>query len=144
LTATIDIASLIPHAGRMCLLERVLEWDEARIALATATQLDPDNPLRSRGRLRAIHLCEYGAQAMAVHGALVARAAGVAVVAGLLVSLRAVRLHCAFIEELPGELVVTGERLHDGGSSWQYGFGVMHQGVPLAEGRAAVMARRAG
>ena len=137
--AAIDIAGLIPHAGRMRLLERVLEWDEAHIALATASHRDPHNPLRSGGRLRAIHLCEYGAQAMAVHGGLVARAGGNGIVGGLLVSLRDVRMHCAFVDGLPGELVVTGERLHDGGTSWQYAFCVTHEDALLASGRAAVM-----
>jgi len=70
-----DVASLVPHAGRMCLLQRVLDWDESTVRLATATHRDPANPLRSDGRLRAIHLCEYGAQAMAVHGGLRARLA---------------------------------------------------------------------
>ena len=46
-----------------------------------------DNPLRINGRLRAVNLCEYGAQAMAVHGGLrgTVRAS---TEAGLLVSLR--------------------------------------------------------
>ncbi|MGH8327695.1 MAG: phosphotransferase, partial [Steroidobacteraceae bacterium] len=84
------IAALIPHQGAMCLLERVLEWDAEHAVLATATHRSPDNPLRSCGRLRALHLCEYGAQAMAVHGGLVARAAGSQARPALLVSLREV------------------------------------------------------
>lgn len=139
----IDIASLIPQAGHMCLLERVLDWNDTHVRLATTTHRAADNPLRSAGRLRALHLCEYGAQAMAVHGGLTARAAGQAARGGLLVSLRGVRLYCRFVEELPGELLVTGERLHDGGTSWQYAFSVVHAGVLLAEGRAAVIAQAA-
>ena len=100
------IAGLIPHAGSMCLLERVVEWTPERVMLATATHRSHDNPLRSDGRLRAVHLCEYGAQAMAVHGGLVARAAGETAQPGLLVSLRDVRLLVEYIDDLPGELVV--------------------------------------
>jgi predicted hotdog family 3-hydroxylacyl-ACP dehydratase len=143
MSGTPDIRTLIPHAGRMCLLERVLDWDDRRIRLATTTHRAADNPLRSAGRLRALHLCEYGAQAMAVHGGLTAQAAGGGPRGGLLVSLRGVRLHCRFVEDLPGELLVSAECLHDGGTSWQYGFAVTHEGTPLAEGRAAVMAQGA-
>ncbi len=136
------LAALIPHRGAMCLLDRVLEWDADRILLATATHRSPDNPLRSRGRLRALHLCEYGAQAMAVHGGLLAQAAGERAQPGLLVSLREVALHCDHLESLAGELEVEARRLLESAGSWQYAFAVRHRGGPLAEGRAAVMARR--
>jgi predicted hotdog family 3-hydroxylacyl-ACP dehydratase len=136
------IAALIPHQGAMCLLERVLEWDAERILLATATHRSPDNPLRSQGRLRALHLCEYGAQAMAVHGGLAAQTAGASAQPGLLVSLREVALRRDYIDDLPGDLAVEARRLMESGESWQYTFAVRHEGKLLAEGRAAVMARR--
>lgn len=135
------IAGLIPHAGSMCLLERVVEWTPERVMLATATHRSHDNPLRSDGRLRAVHLCEYGAQAMAVHGGLVARAAGETAQPGLLVSLRDVRLLVEYIDDLPGELVVEATRLHAAPGSWQYRFSVLHAGKELVGGRAAVMLR---
>ena len=65
----VSIAALIPHQGSMCLLERIVDWDE-RASCWRRTAIAPDNPLRVEDKLRAIHLCEYGAQAMAVHGAL--------------------------------------------------------------------------
>ena len=68
--------TLIPHQGAMCLLDDVVAWDDQRIHARSDSHRRDDNPLRSDGRLRAVHLCEYGAQAMAVHGGLVARAAG--------------------------------------------------------------------
>jgi predicted hotdog family 3-hydroxylacyl-ACP dehydratase len=135
------IAGLIPHAGSMCLLERVIEWTPERVMLATTTHRALDNPLRSGGRLRAIHLCEYGAQAMAVHGGLVARAAGEKAQPGLLVSLRDVRLLVEYVDDLPGELVVEATRLHAAPGSWQYRFSVLHAGKELVGGRAAVMLR---
>ena len=60
----VPISSLVPHQGTMCLLERVIEWDDRRVVLETATHRSPSNPLRSNGRLRSLALCEYGAQAM--------------------------------------------------------------------------------
>jgi predicted hotdog family 3-hydroxylacyl-ACP dehydratase len=133
------IAALIPHQGTMCLNERVLEWDADHVRLASRTHRAADNPLRRRGRLRAIHLCEYGAQAMAIHGGLCAQAAGARAQPGLLVSLRAVAFHIDFVDQLSGELNVEAERLLDSGNSWQYAFRISHEGRVLAEGRAAVM-----
>src|SRR5262245_26446045 len=106
----------------MCLLERVVAWDGERITLATTTHRAAGNPLRRHGRLRAVHLCEYGAQAMAVHGALCARAAGGVAQPGLLVSLRAVRFAVDAMEALDGELVVEAGRLLETPDSWQYQF----------------------
>jgi predicted hotdog family 3-hydroxylacyl-ACP dehydratase len=135
------IAALIPHQGEMCLLERVIEWDKDRIVLATSTHRSPTNPLLHEGRLRAIHLCEYGAQAMAVHGGLVAQSEGRQAQPGFLVSLRDVQLGIDFIEALAGDLRVTAQRLLETPASWQYAFTIEHEGITLATGRAAVVAR---
>ena len=43
-------AALIPHQGSMCLLERVVEWDDQHVVLETATHRSPANPLRADGR----------------------------------------------------------------------------------------------
>lgn len=134
-----DWEALIPHRGLMCLLDGVLRWDAATIHACSGSHARADNPLRSGGRLRALHLCEYGAQAMAVHGGLLARAAGACAAPGLLVSLRAVDLQREFVDDLPGLIDVHGERLLAGDSSWQYAFRVEHDGTLLARGRAAVM-----
>jgi predicted hotdog family 3-hydroxylacyl-ACP dehydratase len=76
---------------------------------------------------------------MAVHGGLLARAAGTRAEPGLLVSLRAVDLHRARIDDLPGELDVHASRLLGGDGSWQYAFRIEHAGTVLASGRAAVV-----
>jgi predicted hotdog family 3-hydroxylacyl-ACP dehydratase len=138
-----EIAALIPHQGAMCLLERVVEWDAEHIVLLTATHRSATNPLRSGGRLRALHLCEYAAQAMAVHGGLLARAAGSQAPPGMLVSLREVQLSWAHIDDLPGELRICAARLLAGPESWQYGFSVHHGEELVARGRAAIVARKA-
>jgi predicted hotdog family 3-hydroxylacyl-ACP dehydratase len=135
------IAALIPHQGAMCLLDRVIEWDADGIVLSTATHRSAANPLRLDGRLRALHLCEYGAQAMAVHGGLAAQAVGQRAKPGFLVSLRDVQLHIDFIDQLDGELRVTAQRLLESSGSWQYTFAVAFGSAVLATGRAAVVAR---
>ena len=133
------IAALIPHQGRMCLWDEVLDWDAGTIRLRSRGHRDPAHPLRSHGRLRAVHLCEYGAQAMAVHGGLRASVGGTAAQPGLLVALRDVRLHAGRIDDLAGELEGEAQVLVESGSSQQYAFRISHAGTLLAEGRAAVI-----
>ncbi|MBN6149117.1 phosphotransferase [Xanthomonas sp. AmX2] len=133
------IAALVPHQGLMCLWEEVLEWDAQRIVLRSHAHRAAGHPLRSGGRLRALHLCEYGAQAMAVHGGLLGRASGQPVRPGVLVALRAVQLQVAYLDDLPGALQGQAEVLLQGEDSQQYAFRIEHAGVLLAEGRASVM-----
>lgn len=135
-----DWSSLIPHQGAMCLLDEIVAWNAGAIHARSESHRDPANPLRSDGRLRALHLCEYGAQAMAVHGGLVAREAGGRAEPGFLVSLRAVELAVERVDDLPGAIDVHAERLLGGEGSWQYAFRIEHAGRLLASGRAAVIA----
>jgi predicted hotdog family 3-hydroxylacyl-ACP dehydratase len=132
-----DIAALIPHQGGMCLLEDVIEWDESRIVLTTSTHRSADNPLRVDGKLRAVHLTEYGAQAMAVHGAL--KAAPGRAPPGMLVSLRAVTFAREYIHDLAGSLRVEATCLQATEASQQYSFRITHDDQTVAEGRAAVL-----
>ena len=134
-----DILALVPHQGAMCLWDEVVAWDAQSIRLRAGNHRDPAHPLRSGGRLHALHLCEYGAQAMAVHGGLLARHAGGRAAAGMLVALRGVTLHVARIDDLAGPLECEAEALVAGATGQQYAFRITHGGALLAEGRAAVM-----
>lgn len=136
-----DWAHLIPHAGAMCLLEEVVDWDATRLHARSATHQHADNPLRADGMLHAVNLCEYAAQAMAVHGALRAREVDGTARPGFLVALRDVVLRVERIDDLPGRLQVHVECLIALPDSLQYAFRVEHRGALLAAGRAAVMLR---
>ena len=131
------IAALIPHQGEMCLWEHIVEWDDARIVLETHSHRSLDNPLRANGKLRAVHLCEYGAQAMAVHGAL--KAAPERAPPGMLVSLRSVTFARDYVDDLTDALRVEAVCLQAGDSSQQYSFKITNAGETIAEGRAAVL-----
>ena len=135
-----DWSALIPHSGAMCLLDEVVAWDADSLHARTRSHARSDNPLRSDGRLRALHLAEYGAQAMAVHGGLRARAQGAVAAPGYLVSLRDVELAVARIDDIGDALDVHAQRLLAGDGHWQYAFRVEHAGRVLAQGRAAVIA----
>ncbi|MCC8362988.1 phosphotransferase [Lysobacter sp. A6] len=136
------IESLVPHAGAMCLWDEVIAWDATRVELRSNGHRDAAHPLRSGDLLRAVHLCEYGAQAMAVHGGLLARERGGVAPPGMLVALRGVELHCARIDDLPGPLECDAEALIASDDAQQYRFAIRHRGTLLAEGRAAVMLRQ--
>ena len=142
MTAVIDLSKLIPHQGTMCLLERVVDWNDARITLESSSHRSHSNPLRANGRLRAIHLCEYGAQAMAVHGALRSQGSDDRPKPGMLVSLRNVKLQVDYIEDLEGDLMIEAECLQSMADSLQYTFRVTHRDALLAEGRAMVILGR--
>lgn len=134
-----DWAALIPHAGSMCLLDEVVDWDATRLHARSTSHRRVDHPLRADGRLHAVNLCEYAAQAMAVHGALRARADDGSARAGFLVALREVTLEVERIDDLPGRLQVSVECLLATPASLQYAFRVEHRGRVLAAGRAAVV-----
>ncbi|MGH8183492.1 MAG: phosphotransferase [Rhodanobacteraceae bacterium] len=137
-----DWAQLIPHTGAMCLLDEVVEWDATRLHARSASHRRADNPLRADDALHAVNLCEYAAQAMAVHGALREREAGGTARPGFLVALREVTLHVERVDDLPGRLQVHVECLLAMADSLQYAFRVEHRGSMLAAGRAAVMLRK--
>lgn len=134
-----EIAALIPHQGAMCLHDAVLAFDGQRILLACRTHGSPAHPFRHAAGLSGVYLAEFGAQAMAVHGGLLARTEGRRAEPGLLVSLRDFRVSVARIDTVPDPLETEAVQLAASAASWQYGFRVTAAGVLLAEGRATVM-----
>lgn len=132
------IAAHIPHQGRMCLLDGVASWDDGRIECQATSHLDPANPLRHDGRLGIANGIEYAAQAMAVHGALLAGDAK-RPAAGFLTSVRGVRWHRERLDDLDGPLTVRAERLSGNEANILYSFSLHCAGRLLLEGRASVM-----
>jgi predicted hotdog family 3-hydroxylacyl-ACP dehydratase len=130
------IARLIPHSGAMCLLDGVLCWDATRLCCTAVSHRSPDNPLRRNGRLGILCGIEYGAQAMALHGAL---AFGDAARSGYLASLRAVHCYIDRLDLLAGALHVEAERLHGEAERAIYRFRLSHEDRVLLDGRAAVV-----
>lgn len=130
------IAAHLPHRGAMCLLDGVLDWDERGVRCRASSHRDIGNPLRVAQRLPAACGIEYGAQAMAVHGALLSRGA---LRPGVLASVRSVRLHAARLDDVPGLLQVSAQRLSGEGDHVLYEFSVAGAAGELLRGRAAVV-----
>ena len=141
----------IPHKGRMCLLDEVLSWDAARIRCRSGTHRASDNPLRSHGRLGAACGIEYAAQAMAVHGALVAASAPLAstvansvrgsigAALGYLASVRNVVLYVERLDDLEADIIASAERITGDGRTVLYQFSVWEAQRPLLSGRASIV-----
>lgn len=137
------IAARIPHQGSMCLLDRVLEWDDARICCVAVSHRAGDNPLRAHGRLNVTCGIEYAAQAMAVHGALCAASAGIegqpAPRMGMLTSVRGVDLLVPRLDDIAADLVVQAERVSGDHNAIVYEFTLRADERILVSGRATVI-----
>lgn len=132
------IAARIPHQGGMCLLERVTSWDADRIRCTATSHRAADNPLRSGGRLGALAGIEYAAQAMAVHGALLA-AADAPPAPGFLGSARGVDCRVSRLDDIDDDLVIEAERLSADDRTLLYAFTLSAAGRCLLSGRASVV-----
>ncbi|HEX5802892.1 MAG TPA: hotdog family protein [Azospira sp.] len=132
------IAAHIPHAGTMCLLDAVLDWSPEAIRCRAGSHRAGDNPLRADGRLGAAAGIEYAAQAMAVHGALLAGSSD-RPRQGYLASVRGVDFYADRLDDLAGDLEIEAERLSGDGNNVLYQFAVRGDGRLLLAGRAAVI-----
>ena len=141
----------IPHKGHMCLLDEVLAWDATRIRCRSNTHRSADNPLRAHGRLGAACGIEYAAQAMAVHGALIAASAPLAstvsthvrgsigAAVGYLASVRNVSLQVSRLDDLEEQLIASAERVTGDGRTVLYEFTVTSRDRVLLSGRASIV-----
>lgn len=132
------ILGKIPHKDGMCLNDRVESWNMDRLCCLSYSHLDPDNPLRTAGRLSALIGVEYAAQAVAIHGALL----GASSEPGLLGSVRNLVCECAWLDDVPGPLQVDVEKFSGDGSGLLYGFRISGSGRRLLSGRLSIILGR--
>ena len=128
------LAGLIPHAGSMCLLDRIVAHSELDIECTASTHAAPGHALRRDDQLSALHLVEYAAQAMAAHGALISGG----VQRGMLAALRDIRLHVERIDDIHSPLIVKATRRIAQSSGSLYDFSIRGDGRLLCEGRIAI------
>ncbi len=136
------ICSHIPHAGNMCLLDEVLEWDAQHIRCRSSSHRSLENPLRAHGRLGAACGIEYAAQSMAVHGVL-ATATGArgerGAAMGYLASVRGVQLFVERLDDLASDIIATATRVTSSETSVLYDFAVFERERALLRGRATII-----
>jgi len=117
------IAERIPHHGDMCLLDAVIEWDEDAIVCLSDRHRATDNPLRADERLGAATGVEFAAQAMAVHGALLADQAS-APKKGYITRVQRVQLFVSKLDDVNGPLTIRAQRQMGNEQIVRYGFTV--------------------
>ncbi len=128
----------IPHSGRMCLLDEVIEWNAQHVRCRSLTHLDADHPLRAHGCLGIACGIEYAAQAMAVHGALIGSGTLRSEV-GFLAGLRDVRLGALRLDDIQGDLICEASLVAGDRSGALYDFAITSQARHLLSGRATVI-----
>jgi predicted hotdog family 3-hydroxylacyl-ACP dehydratase len=134
----IDIAALIPHQGSMCLLHEVISWDDHHIRCSAISHRDPQHPLRSAQGLLAVSGIEYGAQAIAVHGGLLAENPH-APRAGYLANAKDVSWSIAQLDTISDDLIVDAKKLISESGRSIYEFTLSAQEKILVQGRVAVV-----
>lgn len=133
------IAARVPHAGAMCLLERLVAWEADRVHCIATGHGAADHPLRSASGLLVTAGIEYAAQAMALHGALVAPPEG-SPTPGFLASVRGVTTQVLRLDDIEGPLHVHAERLAGDARQILYAFHLCDEtGRELLAGRATVV-----
>lgn len=142
----VDIASLIPHQGEMCLLEEVVSLDELHIRCRTSSHRKPAHPLRGESGLLAVCGIEYAAQAIAVHRGLIGanNPEHPAPAAGYLANAKDVTWMIDRLDEIEADLLVDAEQLISEGGRSIYAFSLSADGRALMQGRVAVVLEGAG
>jgi predicted hotdog family 3-hydroxylacyl-ACP dehydratase len=134
-----QISMMVPHAGAMCLLDGVLHWDAVSMRCFSRRFQQADNPMRrGDGTLGTACGIEVAAQAMAVHGRLLAQTCG-SPTQGYLVSVRDVWLARQHFDTDSDRLLIDVERIGGDTRGATYRFGVTSGAIELLGGRATVV-----
>ena len=134
-----ELCSVIPHSGSMCLLDGVLDWNDDTIICKTNSHHLLDNPLRCEQGLSAIQGIEYGAQAMAVHGGLLAKREGKEIPPGFLVAVRNVNINTEWLDKIAGSIIITAKMIMHNDKHSIYEFSLIANDKVLVNGRTTVM-----
>lgn len=106
-----DFASLISHGGLMCLMDQIVTFDDNSILCRTGSHRSTNNPLRRLGQLSCLTSIEYAAQAMALHGALLAQQDHRQLPQGFIGSLRDAVFHVDRLDALAFDLHIRAHRI---------------------------------
>lgn len=134
------LCELIPHSGSMCLLDRVETWDNDVIVCSSNSHRLADNPLHSHGRLSTVCAFEYGAQAAALHGALLTGKSDGA--RRLFAALRDAQLFELRLDTIEQPLQIRATRLLVDGDNAVYSVTIQAGELMVAKARLSLMATR--
>ena len=129
----------IPHQGNMCLLDEVQSWNQENIICIASSHRELNNPLRAHNQLGIACGIEYAAQAMAVHGALLAPADSTTPKVGYLVSVRGLTMLANRLDNIAADLLISATCIMASESNILYEFSISANNQQLLYGRAAVI-----
>lgn len=133
------IQQLIPHSGRMCLLDHARSFDhQGIICIATSHRLQT-NPLRENNMLHSVCGIEYAAQAMALHGALISSPPSKTPRAGRLAGIRSVEFVVSRLDDIQEDLEIYATQLLGDENSMVYEFTIKISNQVLLNGKATVV-----
>jgi predicted hotdog family 3-hydroxylacyl-ACP dehydratase len=131
-----QFAHLIPHAGSMRLIDQVDAWSTHHIQCTTRTHLASENPLRMGDGLSVMHLIEYGAQSMAIHGGLLSGKSS----PGYLAAVRGAHFYINSMNSVTGALHIQASAELKIENGAVYSFNITDdQGILLLDARATVI-----
>ena len=135
------IETLLPHSGRMRLIDRVLSYDEQTIVCESDSHRAAHHPLAEDGVLSIICGLEYGAQAMAIHGALLATGGTPTARArhGFLVAASDLQWTVDRLDRCTAPIVITAVSEFRSGNQVAYRFDINASGTAVLQGRASVI-----
>lgn len=138
----LELCRLIPHEGRMCLIDSVEEWGPIEIRCLTRSHLDSNNPLRREGRLESLCGLEYAAQAMAIHIGLAASTDWSGPHVGYIGGIQNCTMHQEYLDVVASELEIQAIQLFTQEHRAIYSFSLSGNGEPLLNGRASLFLKR--
>jgi predicted hotdog family 3-hydroxylacyl-ACP dehydratase len=130
-----EIETLIPHQGIMCLIDQVDSWGQETLICRSHSHLNPENPLRMNDQLSSIHLLEYGAQSIAIHGGLLRKAKR----PGFLAAIRHAEFFIDRIDNLDAEIIINTKAEVKTDTGAVYEFVITADSQTLLTSRATVI-----
>ena len=136
-----SVETLLPHTGRMRLIDLVVSFNEQQIVCESSSHLAADHPLAEAGILSIICGLEYGAQAMAIHGALLADSESPKACRrhGLLVAASDLQWSVARLDQCAAPLVIKAVSEFRSDNQVSYRFEINASNTTVLEGRASVL-----
>lgn len=135
-----EIEGLLPHQGKMFLLERVFAYNRDAIECGALSHRDSDNPLRHAGKLPGHAAIEYAAQAAGVHGGLLNRDVNpnAAPQMGYLAVLTNVQWNVERLDDLPDVLRIYAQRTAVTPGGRLYRVRIEHQAQLIMSGELVI------
>lgn len=134
-----QIAKMLPHAGDMCLLSKVLTWDAEQLTGLAVDLNFKNNPLLCDAELFSITGVEYAAQAVAVHAGL---ASGQTSGEGYLVQIKNINIHKPKLSSEPIKVAVYKQALQP--YSMIYDFKISESAELIIEGTLMIALKTQG